>query len=840
MIKALLVNACNMNQPNGSNETPFYLLLKNPIVEFNLIKFIIDNTRIDYYSQRSKDIATMMKERGFAYPPDRQVDFIMDTNFIAQHLSDWSESQLAENLELWKKNVKSFDDGIMELLEAAIVKNLPETVRILMDLGANINEIPKNSKFKMTPGFLACTFGYHAVMKVLLSNMNMLSFKSPCLQRNLLHQLFASETVDAVERQKTFDLIIADERCTLDIINQTDAEDRVPLYFACKYECADIIKELLRRGAYVGYETVLNYIKKETLGDFLDECVKCSSDITDRECETFINYRFLMPPDRKKLEITPVHLISVNPNLKDFILHPVISSFVLLKWRKIDFIVYLNMIVYFSFLIFLGFTVVGVYDVSDDVSEVSHDYDDFKYDKSYCDSVLNYNGQLFPIPITEFRFDKNESINIEVTITMLLFQNLNTTRRLYGNDTLVQKNVKKENFVSTIYFETNEKWKFYFRQYFDAHPMSYWFGVFGLGLMAAYESVQCIMSLKKYFFKPINWLDISLIAISFTVLVRNVDVGRENFKKLSAVMILLMGAQSMQLFSKVSVFSLSLHMAILHKVCKTFLKTIAPYMILISAFGMSFFALNYDEYDGRILTDNVGTSQAFSNPFLSTISTVRMMLSDFDGITIRKDDHFQTLLFLAFMITISTVLLNLLNALAITDTNQMMEVAEFVDLKTRISTIRTYESLYSFFNVTYANVFPEVFTIMLTPNKHSYIKIKQSVRVSDNAIIFMQKVGKISNFEYVYANWVFRTIFRQRLQFDEKLLTKVVEFVKNKQQNLCKDTNDITDYKDELCAMIRTIQEDMYREIRVAKDDMHKEMLKISNETNLLKRSDIL
>lgn len=130
--------------------------------------------------------------------------------------------------------------------------------------------------------------------------------------------------------------------CTLDIINQPDSENRVPLFFACQYECDEIVKELLRRGAYIGYESILNYIKKDTLEEFLDECVKCSGDINDRECEIYIDNKFLMPPDRKKLEITSAHLISANSNLKEFILHPVIASFVLLKWRKIDFIVYFN------------------------------------------------------------------------------------------------------------------------------------------------------------------------------------------------------------------------------------------------------------------------------------------------------------------------------------------------------------------------------------------------------------------------------------------------------------------------------------------------------------------
>ncbi|XP_037041783.1 transient receptor potential cation channel protein painless-like [Bradysia coprophila] len=831
MIMALLVNGCNINCSNEKGETPFYLLLKNPIVELDLINFIIVNARIDYWAQGNKDVGEMMRDRGFSYQMHKQRDLVVDVDYMAEHISDWNELQLSDNIELWKENSKDFNDEILVLLEVAIVKNLPVVVGTLMSHGAEINGVSKNSKFKMTPGFLACTFGCHDVLKVLLTDKN-LSFQSTNLERNLLQQLFSSETLDTVDRQNTFKLIIADHRCTLDIINQTDPENRVPLFFACKYGCDDIIKELLRRGAYIGYESVLSYIKKDTLQAFLDECVRCSGDITDRDCEVYIDYKFLIPPDRQKSEITPIHLMSSNPSLEEFILHPVIASFVLLKWRKIDFVVYFNLLLYFSFMIFLVVTIVNVYNVS----KSSRNFDDFRYDRGYCTNAYNFNNKLFDIPIHEFRFEKNDTLNLEISITMLLYNNLNTTRRFYGNDTLEQKIAKREKLVLAKDFEADEKWKFYFRQHFAEHTVSYWFGLIGLTFLAAYEVIQCAMSFKKYFFKPINWLDISLIAVAFAILIENVDMGRSNFKKCSAIMILLMGGQSIQLFSKVSAFSLSLHMEILNKVCKTFLKTITPYMILISAFGMSFYALNYDEYNGLILRksnlfeDKLEDGHGFANPFVSTISTVRMMLSDFDDITIKKEDHFQELLFLVFMITISTVLLNLLNALAISDTNQMMEVAEFVELKKRISTVRSYETLYSFFKVTYANLFPDVFTIMLTPTKDNAVKIKRRIQMSDNLTIIMQKTGKVSDFEYFYCNRIFRTILRQPLRFDEKLMTKIVDFVKDRQENQnCESTNQLDCFKDELCAMIRVAQEDMHKEVRVVQG-MHEEMSQIFSQ----------
>ncbi|KAG4067173.1 hypothetical protein HA402_000164 [Bradysia odoriphaga] len=769
MIMALLVNGCNVNLPNEQQETPFYLLLKNPLVDNSLLNFVIDNVQIDYYTHNTRDIEMLVKERGLAARMGQKIDFTVDTNYMVQHLDDWNDTQLVDNLERWKRDTKELDDGIMELLEAAVVKNLPGTVRILMDLGQNINGISKNSKFKMTPGFLACTFGHHRVLKVLLANKNW-SFQSTSLQRNLLHQIFSSEVVDLVDRQKTFDLIIADRRCTLDVINQPDSENRVPLLFACLCDCDDIVKELLRRGAYIGYESVLNNIKKETLEEFLDECVKCSGDINDRDCEIYMEFKFLTPPDGNKTEIAPVHLICGNSKLKEFILHPVIASFVLLKWRKIDFIVYFNLLVYFGFMIFLGYTIVDYHNVVNDVIV-----------KSNSTFLNNPHDGLFPFKLNDYVLER---------------------RSTYTSDT-----------------ENNHKFDI-IRKYEQSD--SYKIVIYGLSMMAAYEVFQCAMSYKKYFFKPTNWLDILLVLFSFFALVgnRSYEYSCNRFKIICVMMILLIGAQSIQLLSKVSAFSLSLHMAILNRVCRTFLKTIGPYLIFITAFGMSFFALNsVDQKTCKLQGETISFTEepysvsqnetkGFSDPFISTISIIRMMLADFSVVNITKDDTFQGILFIAFMMSISIVLLNLLNALAISDTNRIMEVAEFVETKKRISTLRSYDKL--FLKVTFVKVFPKLTTIMITPNKDSFVKVRRRLQMLDNVTILMQKTGKFSKFEYLYdGGW---TNTSKPVTFDEKFINKILNFVKDRQQK------DMDKINQELC------------ELRAAQEDIRKELLKITSQ----------
>lgn len=735
MIKTMLEHGCSATSPNDQHETPFYLLLKNPVVEIDLINVFIAYTRIDTYSYRADEITTLIEERGLKPNVIAKIDSTFE--FAFQHLDEWDQSMFEEKLAILRKSSQSFKHDMVILLEEAVVKNLSDFVSVLMAHGVDTNEISANSNLQLTPAFLACTLGHHQVLKALLNDPKLL-FASIKLRRNrsvtLLHQIFNFNLIDAEDRQKCFELIIADKRCSSEIVNKADGFKNVPLHYSCKLGCNEISKELLRRGAYIGHDSVINFIQKDVLEEFLDDRIKCSGYINDQDFDVSFDYKFLTPTDKTKLEISAAHLLSTNSTLRNLILHPVISSFVLIKWKKINFMVYMNMLIYLSFLLFLGFTIINYYNVFDE-----------------------YNPEC--------------------------------------NDTSIET------------FKSN------FRTYLSDYWALTYISLSGLLLMTFYELVQLKMSWKKYFLKPINWLDILLIGFSLNVLVGQIGITRGNFGQICSIMILLMGAQCIQLFSKVSVFSLSLHLAILGKVSKTFLKTIAPYLIIMLAFGMGFYALNFQSKAekkrlAKSSTLNNSTNSTslipdgFSSTFLATISTVRMMLSDFSAVTVQKHDYFKGTLLLGFIFAISIIVFNLLNALAISDTNNMMEVAELVETERKISTLRTYDALFSRFNLISFNMFPKISTIMLSPNRHNTIQIKNKNVLSKKVVIDVHEITDESKFQnlvnlHYYLFWM--TVPYPE-EFDDKVIKKILDYVKNQQS---KRFDEIVKKKSsqELCAL---------------------------------------
>lgn len=156
-----------------------------------------------------------------------------------------------------------------------------------------------------------------------------------------------------------------------------------------------------------------------------------------------------------------------------------------------------------------------------------------------------------------------------------------------------------------------------------------------------------------------------------------------------------------------------------------------------------------------------------------------MMLADFDTFKLDEKDYFQGFIFLLFVVLITIVLFNLLNALAISDTIKILQEAELVDTKKRISILNTYEKLFRIVGKRLANILPEMSRITITPNVSNVIKVK----------IIEPEVSKISKLKQKFlGNSMLVEVLRkrdQKIKMEEKTLRAILDFVSTQQeQNL--------------------------------------------------------
>lgn len=94
----------------------------------------------------------------------------------------------------------------------------------------------------------------------------------------------------------------------------------------------------------------------------LDRQLNVTNNIVDQQ--VFINYSFLNPHlqkfennSRRLPEMEPLKYLSDNPYYKSLLTHPIISSFVDLKWQKIKLFNYINLFLYLIFHFNLNFYV---------------------------------------------------------------------------------------------------------------------------------------------------------------------------------------------------------------------------------------------------------------------------------------------------------------------------------------------------------------------------------------------------------------------------------------------------------------------------------------------------
>lgn len=601
VIKILLQNGCCSTTNNTNFETPFFMLLKKNInfeYKKETLKSFTDNAYINFsfFKSQQEILAKLTLQTEIVATGKTK----SDSDFLFQYLSTWNEMEFVEFFKKCDTNSDEIKRNMDDFLEEAVLKNFCSAVSILIEAGVDVNITRPFQNSSMLPVFFACILGNHKVLKVLVKCTTM-KFQCEKLEANLLHNILFYEKVDKFDRLNCFNVIIGDHRCSLELMNQKDSLGRTALFLACYNGDDEIALELLQNGAYIGHKSVIGIIDVNVLETFLNISIKCYGKLNHKSSEIFFDHKFLMPPKQCNSEIESLFLMARNPRLQKLISHPALSSFILLKWEKMKFFVYLSVFLHLSFVLFVVFLMLGI--------------------------------------------------------------------------------------------RTNE------RKLVDEFETDYFVCRVGLSIYVFFKVIELFRSMTNFFFKISNWIDVSFLFLSSIVTSNRYShlTGR-----VFVFLVFITAGHIILSISKLPIFSLSTHIAILRKVCKTFLKTIGLYMMIISSFVLSFYILYHD-------TAN------FSNPFIAILSTLRMLLSDFSVVQIEENKVFEGIIFFMFMICISIARFSFLNDLAVSDTRKIIKIAGYLDLNQRISTIHAVENFLLFFKVSFFNIFPRALKIVLTP-----------------------------------------------------------------------------------------------------------------------------
>ncbi|XP_043228092.1 transient receptor potential channel pyrexia-like [Amphibalanus amphitrite] len=150
-------------------------------------------------------------------------------------------------------------------------------------------------------------------------------------------------------------------------VNAEDAAGATPLRLAVLSGGWSAVRELLRAGADVSVRSdsgrpLLHSIPAEILEEFLDSCVYSNGRyVTDRDCCIRLDYRLMFPrlPDgRTVFETAALFHLSTSREHRHLLRHPLVESFVDLKWWQVRPFFLADLVYYVLFLSLLTTLVV--------------------------------------------------------------------------------------------------------------------------------------------------------------------------------------------------------------------------------------------------------------------------------------------------------------------------------------------------------------------------------------------------------------------------------------------------------------------------------------------------
>ncbi|XP_045763904.1 transient receptor potential cation channel protein painless [Maniola jurtina] len=653
MVERLLKAGCNANSPDLKGVTPVYSAAKQGLER--VVTYILDYSKdpvdLDVYKDVRGRTARYYLQEAFPhliakFDSIAEIEETIDVDKLFSYLSRHEEDNFIRDFtKLVKKNehrpILAANNGMNTLLQIAVDKGFEKVVLTLLNSGADPNATCSGNTSR--PIAIACYNGFCKILKMFIDNESTLfdPVNSESLVQVTVKGMRSASKNPKADFKGCLNLLLTNPKVNHHInINHQDIKDNTALHYAARNGDNDTVLELLRRGACVGLynrfnEPPLADINARTLETFLDECIEPNGERpSDEDYEIRIKYSFLVYPNNSlENELCKVPLMdnsnnnntvkqyeailapeteallymTRNEELRPLLKHPVITSFLYLKWQRISCLFYAN-ITFYS-LLWLSLIL-------------------------YI--ILGYSAE------------KPESKSIEA---------INVVTHIGAS--------------------------------------------IGLILLIIRELFQLLVSPTRYLQSIENWMEIALIFVTAAI-VSNDSAPESTKQQLSAVAILLSSAELVLLIGQFP--TLSTNIVMLRTVSWNFFKFLLWYCILIIAFALSFYTLfkkSEEQEDQKAPNpNNTGPEEEeeeefFEDPGRSLFKTIVMLTGEFDAGSIKFSTFPVTshIIFMVFVFMVPIVLFNLLNGLAVSDTQEIRADAELVGHISRIKLISYFESV---------------------------------------------------------------------------------------------------------------------------------------------------
>lgn len=519
--------------------------------------------------------------KGVKLIAEKNVSEILKFNIELADSDSDSDSGDVETLETWRD---------ISLVKVAVLRGLNSAIELIATL---------NSECNYSAIRLVYEFGHWKCLENLLQSRSANGWR-PVKLGAFISFLIRAQTFDKdtmglrdngnVDFGKCVDILF--EHAHYEINEQND-DHYSALHLAVMYDKTKIISELLKRGAFIGVldkndRPAIWSINPQTLERYFDHCI-IGEDLIVFNFENLIS-----PSDEYPNDMAAIEFISNSRDLKHLLEHPLIASFLFLKWTRLALLLYLDFMCYLLLVTSIGWT-------------------------------------------TLYYINHPSEYALEMTIFTVCFITYVAFRRALQVTFCSAKHRKSVEIYSNILL-----------------------------------SALIVVFLLAF-----------LIAVP-------IEFHKSTF---AAICIILITYEFFTLAGTFWHFSIYAEMFI--AVAISSIKSLQLYAIFLPAFALLFYTLLKDKH----MDDHEDSAPNLNNfPSLasSVVKTIVMSTGEYDVINVNFDTNAMSIyVFIGFLFLISTVFMNLLNALAVSDTHQIQCKAELTSFWRRCQVLAKYEEVLS-------------------------------------------------------------------------------------------------------------------------------------------------
>lgn len=348
----------------------------------------------------------------------------------SQDLSRLKEIMKEINLKdkLSKKKYLEQDHGNYTLLSYACDNGLHEFVDVLLEEEADPIKVDKTTMF--TPLLYATKNGYAKIVKLLTDEMQNTGTLGIGLNacdlkgETPLHKVVKRELPQnrkGVDFLKCLEILLGFQKHLK--INAQDKNSSTPLHYAVLCDDQSFVLRLFKSGAHLNVKNkfgtlAISRIQPAILEEMLNDCVEGRNRMTDADFEIILHYSLFVPttPDYAQ-ETDCLKFLSGSRPHRHLLRHPVIDTFLFLKWQRISRYYYANLIAYIVFLILLT-TYIWVF------------YGTIQQNLLSPNSTGELLENLVPLSVNETLFEDKMTVKVILQVFIMIFWILGVLREV--------------------------------------------------------------------------------------------------------------------------------------------------------------------------------------------------------------------------------------------------------------------------------------------------------------------------------------------------------------------------------------------------------------------------